>query len=71
MKKKQFLTDEEVEAEIERLRKDPDVALARLNERVKYKRRQALYTLRSLQKKGQALREEGITAEMIIASDEN
>lgn len=71
MKKSKYLSDEEVEAEIARLRNDPDVALARLNDRVKYKRRQALYTLRNLQKRGQALRENGITAEMIITSDDN
>ena len=63
------LTDEQVEAEIERLRKSPFVALARKEERMKYRQRQALYTLRNLEKKGRALDAAGITLEMLDAMD--
>ena len=63
------LTDEQVEAEIERLRKSPFVALARTEERMKYRQRQALYTLRNLEKKGRALDAAGITSEMLDAMD--
>ena len=63
------LTDEQVEAEIERLRKSPYVALARKEERMKYRQRQALYTLRNLEKKGLALDAAGITSEMLDAMD--
>lgn len=63
------LTDEQVKAEIERLRKSPFVALARKEERMKYRQRQALYTLRNLEKKGRALDAAGITSEMLDAMD--
>lgn len=63
------LTDEQVEAEVERLRKSPFVALARKEERMKYRQRQALYTLRNLEKKGRALDAAGITSEMLDAMD--
>lgn len=63
------LTDEQVEAEIERLRKSPFVALARKEEHMKYRQRQALYTLRNLEKKGRALDAAGITSEMLDAMD--
>lgn len=69
-----FLTDEEVEREIERLNSSEMVALARREARLKYKRRQYLYQLRDLEKKGKALIEAGITREvldaMYSASDE-
>ena len=57
---KNWLTDEQVEIEIEELRNDPDVALARRQMRLKYARRQRLYALRDLKKQGKALREAGI-----------
>ena len=44
-----WLTDEEVEKEIERLTASPAVALARREARLKYKRRQVLYNLRDLE----------------------
>lgn len=59
------LTDKEVEAEIERLRKDPNVALARKEERIRYQRRQILYQLRSLERKGKALAASGITMDIL------
>lgn len=61
------LTDEQVEAEIERLNASPAVALARREQRLKYRRRQYLYTLRDLEKKGNALMAAGITDEMLDA----
>ena len=62
---KEFLTDAEVEVEIERLEKSPAVALARKEQRVRYQRRQRLYNLRSLEKKGEELAAAGITIEML------
>lgn len=62
-----FLTDEEVEKEIERLSQSDLVALARREARLKYKRRQFLYQLRDLEKKGKALVEAGITREVLDA----
>lgn len=59
------LTDKEVEIEIERLRKSPLVALGRKEEQIRYKRRQLMYNLRALEKKGKRLAEAGITLEMM------
>jgi hypothetical protein len=67
---KSYLTDEQVEREIERLRKSPMVALARKEERVRYKRRQVLYTLRALEKKGKQLQAAGITMEVLDGLDD-
>ena len=60
-----WLTDEEVEAEIERLKQSKAVKLARKQQRLMYKRRQTLYSLRDLEKKGKALMAAGITSEML------
>ena len=60
-----FLTDEQVEKEIARLTKSPQVALARREQRLRYKRRQYLYQLRDLEKKGFALEKAGITMEVL------
>lgn len=60
-----WLTDEEVEREIERLKESEAVKLARKKMRLEYRRRQALYTLRDLEKKGKALIAAGITSEML------
>lgn len=60
-----WLTDEEVEREIERLNASEAVALARREARLKYKRRQRLYQLRDLEKKGKALLAAGITREIL------
>lgn len=57
------LTDEQVEREIERLSKSPMVALARKKHRYDYRRRQYLYQLRDLEKRGKALAEAGFTME--------
>ena len=62
---KEWLTDEQVEQEIERLRKSELVALARKEQRIRYQRRQVLYNLRNLEKKGKELAASGITMEML------
>ena len=62
---KGYLTDEQVEQEIERLTKSPQVALARREQRLRYRRRQYLYQLRDLEKKGIALEKAGITMDVL------
>ncbi len=62
---KDVLTDEQVEREIERLLKSPNVKLAKKEERIRYRRRQYLYCLRNYEKKGKELAEAGITMEML------
>lgn len=59
------LTDFEVEQEIEILRTSPMVQLARKEQRLKYKRRQSLYLLRNLEKRGCQLADKGITMDNI------
>lgn len=63
---KKFLTDAQVEEEIARLSKSPYVKLARQQERIKYQRRQYLYGLRDLEKKGKALYEQGVAKDVDI-----
>ena len=66
MKEREYgLTDEQVEREIERLSASEAVALARRYQRLKYRRRQFLYQLRDLEKKGNALINAGITREIL------
>ena len=67
MKKEWGLTDEQVEKEIERLTQSPLVALARREQRLRYRRRQYLYQLRDLEKKGKALEKAGINMEVLNA----
>lgn len=62
-----FLTDEQVEREIERLTHSEDVRLARMELRIKYKRRQYLYQLRDLEKRGKKLAAQGVTADTIAS----
>ena len=61
------MTDEDVEREIARLTNDEAVRLARREQRLRYKRRQMLYQLRSLEKRGKELAAAGITIENIDA----
>ena len=63
--KKYGLTDGQVESEIIRLNESEAVQLARCAQRLKNRRRQYLYNLRDLEKKGKALMEAGITKEML------
>ena len=62
---KDFLTDEQVEKEIERLQDSPLVALARKEQRIRYRRRQYLYQLRNYEKKGKELKKAGITMDIL------
>lgn len=62
---KEFLTDEAVEEEIERLRGSELVALARREERIRYRRRQYMYQLRAYEKRGKQLQADGITMEYL------
>lgn len=59
------LTDEQVEFEIAKLKDSPLVKLARKEERIRYVRRQYLYTLRQYEKKGKELAKSGITMEIL------
>lgn len=65
MAREHGLTDEQVEVEITRLNESEYVALARKEVRLRYRRRQYLYQLRDLEKKGKALIEAGITRELL------
>ena len=68
VEKREFgLTDEQVEAEIARLNASDAVALARYEARLRYRRRQYLYNLRDLEKKGKALKAAGMTREVLDA----
>ena len=62
---REVLTDEQVELEIQRLQGSEDVKLANRYERVMKRRRKYLYWLRQAEKRGKALREKGITMEML------
>ena len=59
------MTDEQVEKEIKRLLESEDVKLAKLEQRIKYKRRQYMYSLRCLEKRGRELVRDGITADIL------
>lgn len=60
-----FSTDEQIEQELEELKQSPFVALARREQRLKYKQRQQLYTLRNLEKRGRELAAIGVTVDTI------
>lgn len=63
------LTDAEVEEEIARLKDSEDVALAKAEQRIRYRRRQYLYQLRNLEKTGRELRAAGITMTILEQLD--
>lgn len=62
---KDFLTDEQVEMEISRLLDSEEVQLAKKEIRIKYKRRQYMYQLRNMEKRGKQLKADGVTLENI------
>lgn len=66
---KSYLTDEQVEAEIEKLKNSNFVKLAKKEEQIRYRRRQYLYGLRQYEKKGKELAKAGITIEMLENMD--
>lgn len=63
-KKVVALTTEE-EKELEELRKSPYVKLAKREQNLIYKRKQYLYGLRNLEKRGKELAKNGVTAETL------
>lgn len=64
---KDFYTDEQVEMEIERLLDSDDVKLAKKEAAIKNRRRQYMYQLRTMEKRGQQLAKNGITIDNIEA----
>lgn len=60
-----FLTDEQVEIEIDRLQHSEHVKLAQKEINIKIKRRKYMYTLRCLEKRGRLLASNGINLENI------
>ena len=60
------LSDARVEEEIAKLQNSEFVKLARKEERIRYQRRQYLYSLRQYEKKGIELAKSGITMELLI-----
>lgn len=65
--KREFLTDEQVEIEIDRLKHSDYVKLAQQETRIKNKRRQYMYQLRVMEKRGKELSEQGITSDNMEA----
>ena len=68
---KDFLTDEQVELEIERLSESPAVMLAKQEQRIKYCRRQYMYQLRYFEKRGKELMAQGITLDNLAEMEKN
>lgn len=66
---RQGLTDEQVEQEIEKLRGDHYVKLARKEEQIRYRRRKYLYTLRQYHRIGWELEQAGVTFEVLEAME--
>lgn len=62
-------TDLQVEEEIRRLLESPHVKLAKKEEAIRYRRRQYMYQLRSLEKKGKQLEAMGVTMENLEGED--
>lgn len=62
---REVLTDMQVELEIARLSESEAVKLAKAEDRIKNRRRQYMYSLRSLEKRGKQLLKEGYTLENI------
>jgi DNA gyrase/topoisomerase IV subunit A len=62
---KDILTDAQVELEIDRLMNSKAVKLAKKEAQIKYKRRQYMYQLRNMEKRGKQLEAQGITLENI------
>lgn len=67
--RREFLTDEAVEDEISRLKNSKFVKLAKKEQAVRYRRRQYMYQLKSLEKRGKQLDADGITMEKLQNMD--
>lgn len=59
------IPDDQLDAEIERLTNSEAVKLARLEQRIAYKKRQYLYQLRWYEKRGLNLMENGVTMDSL------
>jgi hypothetical protein len=66
---REFLTDDQVELEIDRLLESDAVKLAKEEQRIKYRRRQYLYQLRWYEKRGKQLQKDGVTFESLHDMD--
>lgn len=64
---KDLLSDAQVEIEIDRLLHSDSVKLAKKEALIKNRRRQYMYQLRSMEKRGKELKKQGITLENIEA----
>lgn len=62
------MTDYEVEQEIKRLNASPEVALARQEQRLIYRRRQYMYNLQWMERRGKELVALGITQANIASA---
>ena len=69
MAHKNYIPDDQLDAEIERLTNSEAVKLARLEQRIAYKKRQYLYQLRWYEKRGLQLMENGVTMESLDMMD--
>lgn len=65
MSRRKATPDELVEAEIARLQASPDVKLAKKEQNLIYRRKQYMWNLQNLEKRGKKLRAEGWTAESL------
>lgn len=66
---KEILTDEQVDVEIERLLASDLVKLAKREQQIKNRKRQYMYQLRWLEKRGQVLSELGVTMHTLETLD--
>lgn len=62
---RKYWTDEEVEIEIHRLQHSADVKLAKKEQNIKNRRRQQMWNLQHMEKRGKQLREMGCTLDNI------
>ena len=63
--KREYMTDEQVEQEVERLRESRHVKLSKHEQKIKNRRRQYMYQLRWHEKRGRELLAAGITEEVL------
>ena len=66
---REILTDEQVDQEIERLLNSEDVKLAKREQQIRNRRRQYMYQLRWLEKRGQVLKELGVSMHTLETLD--
>ena len=64
---REMLTDAQVEIEIKRLQNSQEVKLAKKEQNILYRRRQQMYQLRIMEKRGRELMEQGIDFDNIEA----